>query len=75
MDDPKPTPKLVKFGTAAVQRLRRVALPPLLIENMGLQEGEKVEILFDSVTNTAMLKKAESTATPPARPARKGANR
>ncbi|EIF28992.1 hypothetical protein BCh11DRAFT_04420 [Burkholderia sp. Ch1-1] len=48
----------VLFGTKKVQKTGRVALTEQLLHNAGLQEGDSVDIYFDSSTKTIILERS-----------------
>jgi hypothetical protein len=46
--------KIVSFGTSTIQKLRRIALDPNLLNTLELTEGDTVRIDLD-VANAAIL--------------------
>ena len=64
MADTKSIHKTVSFGTVAVQKLRRVVIPPHLAENMNIVEGDELAVFFDPESKAAVLVKAEAVTQP-----------
>ncbi len=62
--------KKVSFGTSIIQKSRRVALDPNLLDTLALKEGDKVRVELDTVTETILIRKA--IATPSTRRSRDG---
>ena len=58
--------KKVSFGTSIIQKARRVALDPNLLDTLALKEGDKVRVELDIDTETILIRKAVAT------PARRG---
>jgi hypothetical protein len=50
--------KKVSFGTSTIQKLRRVALDPNLLETLELQEGDTVRVVLDVDSATILIRKA-----------------
>jgi len=48
--------KIVSYGTSRIQKLRRVALDPNLLNTLGMQEGDVVRIDLDVDTATILIK-------------------
>lgn len=71
MADTKSIHKRVSFGTVSVQKLRRVAIPPHLAENMNIVEGDELAVFFDPDSKAAVLVKAEAVTQPAGKPTRK----
>lgn len=44
----KKRPALVPFGDATIQESRRLAIPPVLLQNVDLQVGDPVKLYFDA---------------------------
>lgn len=55
----KPMPRLKKvlYGTLKIQKLRRIALDPNLLDTLGLQEGDSVKVELDVGTSTILIRK------------------
>jgi bifunctional DNA-binding transcriptional regulator/antitoxin component of YhaV-PrlF toxin-antitoxin module len=51
----------VLFGTARIQKLRRIALDQNLLTTLGLKEGDVVAIELDVKSRTIMIRRAEAT--------------
>jgi len=49
--------KIVSYGTSRIQKLRRVALDPNLLNTLGMQEGDFVRIDLDVDTATILIKR------------------
>lgn len=47
----------VSFGTTTVQKNRRVAIDPNLLENVGLEEGDEVHLFFDTNISAIVIEK------------------
>lgn len=47
----------VFFGTSVIQKSRRVALDPNLLQNLGLSEGDRVQVFLDTDTQSLIIKK------------------
>ena len=75
MNDTNPILKKVRCGKVSLQQLRRIALPPILIENMGIAEGDELMLYFDPDNKAAVLVKAEIAKQPTAKYAKKGRTR
>jgi hypothetical protein len=58
-----PSIKTVSFGTATIQKARRVALDPNLLTTLKLQEGDTVAIDLDVESATILIRKDEATVT------------
>src|SRR5437879_1546372 len=54
--------KTVSFGTSIIQKSRRVALDPNLLDTLELKEGDKVRIELDIDTATILIRKAVAAA-------------
>ena len=52
--------KKVLFGTTLIQRQRRVALDPNLLENLGLAIGDEVAIFLDTEARSICIEKVVS---------------
>ena len=50
----------VSFGTATIQRMRRVALDPNLLRTLGLSEGDSVEVVLLVDSSEILLRKCQS---------------
>lgn len=48
----------VSFGTTIVQKNRRIAIDPNLLENMGLAEGDAIRLFFDTDINAIVIEKS-----------------
>jgi bifunctional DNA-binding transcriptional regulator/antitoxin component of YhaV-PrlF toxin-antitoxin module len=68
MSDTKSIHKTVRFGTVAVQKLRRVVIPPHLAENMNIVEDDELAVFFDPDSKAAVLVKAEAVTQPAGKP-------
>lgn len=55
--------KLVSFGTSIIQRSRRVALDPNLLQTLQLKEGDKVRVELEIDTSTILIRKAAAVAS------------
>lgn len=55
--------KKVSFGTSIIQKSRRVALDPNLLDTLELKEGDKVRIELDIGSETILIRKAVATPT------------
>lgn len=75
MSDTTPILKKVRCGKVSLQQLRRIALPPILTENMGIAEGDELMLYFDPDNNAAVLVKADAQSQPAAKPAKKARTR
>jgi len=53
--------KKVSFGTARIQKLRRVALDSNLLNTLGLVEGDDVEVELDVTTETILIRKTSTS--------------
>ena len=53
--------KLVSFGDAIIQKLRRVTLDDSLLRNLGINEGDAVELFLDTEEEAIIIKKSRST--------------
>jgi hypothetical protein len=53
-----PALKKVSFGTSIIQRSRRVALDPNLLETLKLKEGDKVRVELDVDSETILIRRA-----------------
>jgi hypothetical protein len=62
--------KKVSFGTSIIQKSRRVALDPNLLDTLALKEGDRVRVELDTDTKTILIRKA--IATPGAKRSRSG---
>lgn len=51
----------VYMDTKSIQRLGRIALNEALLRNVGLQEGDSVEIFFDPEGKHIIIQKAAGT--------------
>lgn len=51
----------VSFGPAIIQKLRRIAIDPNLLANMGLSEGDRVHLFLDTETQSIIIEKDSST--------------
>jgi formylmethanofuran dehydrogenase subunit D len=49
--------KKVSFGTLKIQKLRRIALDPNLLDTLGLHEGDSVKVELDVGTSTILIRK------------------
>ena len=49
--------KKVSYGTLKIQKLRRIALDPNLLDTLGLQEGDSVKVELDVGTSTILIRK------------------
>jgi hypothetical protein len=49
--------KIVSYGTSRIQKLRRVALDPNLLNTLGMREGDVVRIDLDVDTATILIKR------------------
>ena len=54
-----------------MQQLRRIALPPILTDNMGIEEGDELVLYFDPDSKAAVLVKADAQTQPAVKPAKK----
>ena len=54
--------KKVHFGTTLIQRQRRVALDPNLLENLGLAIGDEVSISLDVESRSICIEKVVRVA-------------
>ena len=54
-----------------MQKLRRVAIPPHLAENMNIVEGDQLAVFFDPDSKAAVLVKAEAVTKPAGKPTTK----
>jgi formylmethanofuran dehydrogenase subunit D len=52
-----PRLKKVLYGTLKIQKLRRIALDPNLLDTLGLQEGDSVKVELDVGTSTILIRK------------------
>lgn len=52
--------KLVSFGSTSVQKGRRVRLGESLLQNLGIQEGDQVELFLDTEEEAIVVKKAQT---------------
>jgi formylmethanofuran dehydrogenase subunit D len=55
--------KKVSFGTSIIQKSRRVALDPNLLDTLALKEGDKVRVELDIDTETILIRRALATPT------------
>jgi antitoxin component of MazEF toxin-antitoxin module len=55
--------KKVSFGTSIIQKSRRVALDPNLLDTLELKEGDKVRVELDIDSETILIRKAVATPT------------
>lgn len=53
-----PRLKKVLYGTLKIQKLRRIALDPNLLDTLGLQEGDSVKVELDVGTSTILIRKS-----------------
>ena len=53
-----PSLKKVSFGTSIIQRSRRIALDPNLLETLKLKEGDKVRVELDVDSETILIRRA-----------------
>ena len=51
--------KEVQFGTARIQKLRRVALDQNLLTTLGLAEGDQLEVALITETGEIRLRKPD----------------
>ncbi len=56
----------VSFGTTTVQKNRRIAVDPNLLENLGLSEGDAVRLFLDTDTKAIVIQKEASESSGPA---------
>jgi len=49
--------KRVSFGTTTVQKNRRIALDPNLLDNLELSEGDEVKLFLDTDTHAIVIEK------------------
>lgn len=49
--------KLPRFGVRSIQRGRRIALDDELLQNLGIQEGDQVELFLDTEEEAIIIKK------------------
>jgi len=47
----------VFFGTAIIQKSRRIALDPSLLENLELGEGDRVRVYLETDTQSLVIEK------------------
>lgn len=52
-------PNQVFFDTKKIQKLGRILLNEALLRNAGLQEGDAIDIYFDTASKQIIIKKAE----------------
>lgn len=52
--------KRVTFGKARVQKLNRVALPSYLLENLGIEVGNNIELFLDIKKKEIIIKKLKN---------------
>lgn len=45
-------PELVPFEDGLIQKGRRIAIPDKLLQNVGLKEGDAVELFYDAGGNS-----------------------
>lgn len=61
----KKRPKLIPFGDRNVQGNRRIAIPDILLQNVDLEEGDKVALFLDvgelSGEKAIIIKKSTNT--------------
>lgn len=55
--------KKVSFGTSIIQKSRRVALDPNLLDTLELKEGDKVRVELDIDTATIMIRRAGAASS------------
>ncbi len=55
--------KKVSFGTSIIQKSRRVALDPNLLDTLELKEGDKVRVELDTHTATILIRRAAVSST------------
>lgn len=52
---------LVRFGDKhIIQRGRRLVLPNSLLQNIGAQEGDHIELFFDTEEKAIVVKKSQT---------------
>jgi len=56
----------VHFGTKKVQKMGRVALTEALLRNAGIQEGDSVDLYFDSTTKAIIIERTPISGEPEA---------
>ncbi len=55
--------KKVSYGTSIIQKSRRVALDPNLLDTLNLKEGDKVRVELDTDSATILIRKAIAVAS------------
>ena len=55
--------KKVSYGTSIIQKSRRVALDPNLLDTLNLKEGDKVRVELDTDSATILIRKAIAMAS------------
>lgn len=56
--------KKVSFGTARIQKLRRVALDQNLLDTLGLGIGDVVRVELDTENGVVLISRAPDAALP-----------
>ncbi|MEM3074962.1 MAG: hypothetical protein QW727_03415 [Candidatus Pacearchaeota archaeon] len=47
----------IKFGNSKIQKLNRIALPNTILENLGIETGDEIEIFLDINKEEIIIKK------------------
>lgn len=48
----------VLFGTKSIQKLKRVSLNHILLENLDVREGDAVDLYFDTEEKAIIIKRS-----------------
>lgn len=51
----------VSFGSRIIQKLKRISLDHNLLDNLQVQEGEAIDLYFDTEEKAIVIKKSENT--------------
>ena len=52
--------KLVSFGVTSIQKARRITLGDNLLHNLGIKEGDSVELFLDTEEEAIVIRKAQN---------------
>ncbi len=57
----------VSFGTATIQKLRRITLDQNLLRTLSLEEGDSIEVILMVATGDICLRKCKTNQREPAK--------
>lgn len=52
--------KLISFGAASIQKGRRIAIADNLLQNLGIKEGDLVELFLNTKEKAIVVKKSQN---------------